>query len=125
MDLENVTLSDIGISSVSSTFNNFSDFIQVSIDLLTQFTWSIVYWILLIAVILIALAMVFLFFWVYYKGVMAILYILPKIEGVIEWIDYNLIEKLKQVSDGKREPEPEQYAEPEYEYTSRDRKEKR
>ena len=61
--------------------------------MISTFT-SIGYWVILIVVIAVALGMVLLFFLVYFKIFIIITHILPRIEGMISWVDMQ-VDKLK------------------------------
>ena len=105
MTLDNAPLSDLSFKAVSNSFDSLSTFIQTSTQSLTFFVTSLAYWIILIVVIAVALGMVYLFFWVYYRAIMFMLNVYPKVQGAVDWIDYNLIERLKRMSEGKEEEE--------------------
>ncbi|NOQ37641.1 hypothetical protein GQ472_02015 [archaeon] len=120
MAIDNVTVSDLSFKAVSTSFDSLSTFIQTSTQAVSFFVTSLAYWIILITVIAVALGMIYLFFWVYYRGIKAILNIYPIVMQGVDWIDQNLIERLKRMSDGDdevAEPEPE----PVYEDRQQDR----
>lgn len=119
MALGNITIGDLGIKSISSTFDSLSSFIHVSTEAISTFTVSVAYWFILLVVIILALGMIYLFFWVYYKSLMAMLHIAPKIESAIEWVDYNLIERLKRMSENEPLPETEPAMDPDVAYINR------
>lgn len=118
MALDNATLSDLSFKAVSNTFDTLSAFVQTSTQSLTFFVTSLAYWVILIVVIAVALGMVYLFFWVYYRALMSMLHVYPVIQDAVSWVDYNLIERLKRMSEGKEEAEEE--VEPEPAYAGRD-----
>lgn len=99
----NISVSDYSLQSISSSFELLGNSIELFFDGMFTFFTSLGYWAILCVVVIGALCIAYLFFWVYYKSALVLISAAPRLEQAIGWLDRNILGRLEDMADGRDE----------------------